>query len=63
MADADEQNGHKTVNEITQNGGKALFVRTDTSEASDSKKAVDMALEHYGRLDIAVNNAGIAGDQ
>ena len=63
VADVDEQNGHKTVNEITQNGGKALFVRTDTSEASDSKKAVDMALEHYGRLDIAVNNAGIAGDQ
>lgn len=36
-----------------------LFVRTDVSRESDVENLMKSAVEHYGRLDIVVNNAGI----
>lgn len=60
-SDVDEKGGNETVAEITAKGGKAIFVKADTSVAADSKKVVDLALASYGGLHIAVNNAGIGG--
>jgi NAD(P)-dependent dehydrogenase (short-subunit alcohol dehydrogenase family) len=49
------------VTEIEARGGKATAIRTDVSVASDVEKMVVHAVETFGRLDIAVNNAGIEG--
>jgi len=49
------------ANEIESNGGKASFVTTDVSVAQDVERMVTHTLETFGRLDYAVNNAGIEG--
>lgn len=48
---------------ITDAGGKASAVQQDTAKAADSEKVVKHAIETYGALHFAVNNAGIGGAQ
>jgi NAD(P)-dependent dehydrogenase (short-subunit alcohol dehydrogenase family) len=49
------------VGEIEANGGVATFIKTDVSVAKDVERMVAHAIETFGRLDYAVNNAGIEG--
>ena len=42
---------------ITSNGGQAIAVRTDISDADSARNLVDRAMAAYGRLDAAFNNA------
>lgn len=49
------------ANEIKDQGGKASCVTTDVSVAQDVERMVAHTLETFGRLDYAVNNAGIEG--
>jgi NAD(P)-dependent dehydrogenase (short-subunit alcohol dehydrogenase family) len=44
-----------------QHGGEALFVETDVSVPEQVERLVKSAVERWGRLDYAVNNAGIEG--
>jgi NAD(P)-dependent dehydrogenase (short-subunit alcohol dehydrogenase family) len=53
--------GEQTVQMIREAGGDALFVRTDVSQAAAVHALVHTCVERYGRLDYAVNNAGIEG--
>jgi NAD(P)-dependent dehydrogenase (short-subunit alcohol dehydrogenase family) len=48
--------------EIASAGGMASFVRTDVGDAADVDGMVAHAVETFGRLDIAVNNAGIGAE-
>lgn len=50
------------VAEIESGGGTATAVRTDVSSTEDVERMVAHALEAFGRLDYAVNNAGIEGE-
>lgn len=52
----------EAVNEIVASGGKASFVKTDVSIAADAERMVAHAIEIFGRLDYAVNNAGTEGE-
>jgi NAD(P)-dependent dehydrogenase (short-subunit alcohol dehydrogenase family) len=61
VADVDEAGAHETVAAIAREGRRALFVRCDVSNEADGTALVDAATRAYGGLDIAVNNAGIAG--
>lgn len=61
ISDIDENGGNETVSEITSKGGEALFVKADSSKAEDNKNIVDQAVNKYGALHVAVNNAGIGG--
>lgn len=49
------------VAEIQSRGGKASAIVTDVSKSSDVEQMVAYALKEFGRLDYAVNNAGIEG--
>jgi NAD(P)-dependent dehydrogenase (short-subunit alcohol dehydrogenase family) len=51
--------GEETVREIQHKGGEASFVRCDVSCPEDVQAAVDRVLHTHGRLDMAVNSAGI----
>lgn len=53
--------GARVVQRIVAAGGEALFVQADVSRAGDVERMVAATLERFGRLDCAVNNAGIAG--
>ena len=53
--------GARVVQRIVDAGGEALFVQADVSRASDVERMVASTLDRFGRLDCAVNNAGIAG--
>jgi glucose 1-dehydrogenase len=44
---------------IEREGGRSAFVRCDVAAADDVRKAVRVAVESFGRLDVAVANAGI----
>jgi NAD(P)-dependent dehydrogenase (short-subunit alcohol dehydrogenase family) len=49
------------TSEIESRGGRASFVVTDVAIAKDVERMVAHAIEKFGRLDYAVNNAGIEG--
>ena len=53
--------GEEVVSAIRKDGGEALFVRADVSQAPDVEASVHACVKTYGRLDCAFNNAGIDG--
>lgn len=53
-------NGHTVAQNVVAQGGHATFVQGDVSDAAVASRAVETALQTYGRLDILYNNAGIA---
>ncbi|APE94898.1 glucose 1-dehydrogenase [Halodesulfurarchaeum sp. HSR-GB] len=60
-ADVDVDGGNETVEQITEAGGEAVFVQADVTNEGDIQAVVDTAVDTYGGLDIAYNNAGIEG--
>jgi NAD(P)-dependent dehydrogenase (short-subunit alcohol dehydrogenase family) len=54
--------GEKTVRLIQDAGGEAIFVQTDVTKEADVQAMVDKAVDVFGRLDIASNNAGTIGE-
>jgi NAD(P)-dependent dehydrogenase (short-subunit alcohol dehydrogenase family) len=59
VADIIEDN--ETVDAIQKAGGKAVFVKCDVSKEEDVKAMVKAAIDNFGRLDYAFNNAGVEG--
>jgi gluconate 5-dehydrogenase len=58
-ADVDVDSLNKTVAEIKSSGHEALAIKADVSLPEDVEKMVRVAISEHGKLDIAVNNAGI----
>src|SRR5262245_9958764 len=61
VSDVDTASGQETVDLIVQGAGHARFVEADVRDADDARRLVETTVEHFGRLDIACNNAGIGG--
>jgi NAD(P)-dependent dehydrogenase (short-subunit alcohol dehydrogenase family) len=59
IVDLDEAGGQAVVQEIVEEGGRAIFVPCDVSQAADCQRAVGQTVAALGGLDILVNNAGI----
>jgi NAD(P)-dependent dehydrogenase (short-subunit alcohol dehydrogenase family) len=56
------EEGKATTERILANGGKASFFKTDVSKPEEMEALVNFAVKTYGKLDVAVNNAGIGGE-
>lgn len=52
--------GEKVVADITRAGGTASFFAADVTKSADVKALVDAAVQRHGRLDVMINNAGVA---
>ena len=51
--------GAETVTLVEKAGGQGLFVQADVSDEEQVKRLVQTTVDHFGRLDIAFNNAGV----
>jgi len=56
-----ETEGAETIELVRAAGGEALFVKTDVSKAAEVETLIQKAVEKFGRLDVAFNNAGVEG--
>jgi len=63
IADFDEDGGKRAAEKIESDGGEATFVAVDVSKAEENERMVSTAVDTYGGLHVAVNNAGIGGAQ
>ncbi|MBX2892731.1 MAG: SDR family oxidoreductase [Saprospiraceae bacterium] len=63
VSDIHEAQGQSVAARIRAKGGDAMFVHADVSKPVDMEKLVGETIKAYGRLDVAVNNAGISGEQ
>lgn len=61
VVDIDEEAGLAVATEIEDAGGEAIFVSTDVSNVDQIASMVDQTARSFGKLDIAVNNAGVVG--
>jgi 3alpha(or 20beta)-hydroxysteroid dehydrogenase len=60
LGDVLDAEGEHTAEAIRADGGSAMYRRLDVADSADWQAAVAAATEAYGRLDVLVNNAGIA---
>jgi NAD(P)-dependent dehydrogenase (short-subunit alcohol dehydrogenase family) len=62
VADRDQGNGIRAAEEIKRLGAEALFIPVEVSSAASVENLLNRTLLAYGRLDCAINNAGINPD-
>jgi len=62
LSDIQESEGKSTTESILASGGNASFFKTDVSNPKEMEALVTFAVKTYGKLDVAVNNAGIGGE-
>jgi NAD(P)-dependent dehydrogenase (short-subunit alcohol dehydrogenase family) len=61
VGDLLEIEGRQVVDKIAAAGGQARFVPIDVTSEAEWERAVGVAIQAFGRLDVLVNNAGISG--
>lgn len=59
VADVDEAAGNETVRQITESGGKALFVRCNVGQSAEVQRLVAETVGAFGGVDVVHNNAGV----
>ena len=58
LADVSDHGNQDTARMIEELGGRALAVRCDVTRSEDVRAALNQAVDAFGRLDVAFNNAG-----
>ena len=63
IADFNEETGEAVVAEAADGGWaeRVRFIKTDVAEEADVAAMIECALDHFGRLDVVFNNAGVGG--
>jgi Dehydrogenases with different specificities (related to short-chain alcohol dehydrogenases) len=61
VSDINEKNGKAVADAVKKAGGEAVFIKADSASPDDNARLVAETIKQFGRLDIAVNNAGIGG--
>lgn len=62
IVDMNDELGEQTVAAVKQAGGAAIFLPVDVADPEAVERMVEQTIAAFGRLDIAVNNAGIGGE-
>ncbi len=62
LADYNESAGQALSDELVSNNKSSIFMKVDVSKSSEVESLVQLIEQQYGRLDCAINNAGIAHD-
>ncbi len=62
IADSNEEQGLKVLEEVQKRSGIARFVKVDVASSESVQEMVKTALDQFGTLDILINNAGITND-
>jgi NAD(P)-dependent dehydrogenase (short-subunit alcohol dehydrogenase family) len=60
LTDTKAPEGQAAVDQIVKAGGQAIFIHHDVAQEADWERAIAATLERFGRLDVVVNNAGVA---
>ena len=60
--DIDNEKGQLTADELIAGGGKAFFIKADTTNFNSAKQAAEDTITKFSRIDILINNAGITRD-
>lgn len=60
LCDITDREGEKVAAEIVREGGDALYIHLDVTSAEDWRRAVEVTVNRYGKLNVLVNNAGIS---
>jgi NAD(P)-dependent dehydrogenase (short-subunit alcohol dehydrogenase family) len=61
VSDMDETGAEETAGLVREHGAEALVVCADVGDPADATHLVERCCAHFGRLDVACNNAGISG--
>ena len=61
VSDINENSGNETVELIKKYNGNAIFIKCNVAEYNEVEYLINKTVEHFGSIDIAVNNAGIGG--
>jgi 3-oxoacyl-[acyl-carrier protein] reductase len=56
---ADKASAQRTARKVARGGSECLIVQADVSKLQDVRRTVKTVLEHFGRIDILINNAGV----
>ncbi|KTC93414.1 glucose 1-dehydrogenase [Legionella cincinnatiensis] len=59
ITDRKADGADEVIDDITEHGGKAIFIEHDVSQEEDWQKAIAQVQKNYGKLDVVVNNAGV----
>ena len=61
VADIAFEAGRKVASQINASGSQAIALKTDVSSEEDVKSMVQTTVEHFGKIDVLVNNAARGG--
>jgi NAD(P)-dependent dehydrogenase (short-subunit alcohol dehydrogenase family) len=53
------ERGEQVVADIVTAGGDGIFIQTDVRRAEECRRAVERTIEHFGKIDVLFNNAGV----
>jgi NAD(P)-dependent dehydrogenase (short-subunit alcohol dehydrogenase family) len=59
VADINDDNGQATVDQVSETGGDALYIRCDVRDRAQIRQLMDGAAERFGGIDVLHNNAGV----
>ncbi|MEG0989036.1 MAG: SDR family oxidoreductase [Clostridium sp.] len=61
LVDIRKEQGEEVLREIEAQGGKGIFLNLDISIEENVKEMIEKTIAAFGKLDIAINNAGVMG--
>lgn len=61
IVDLSKENGEETVRLCEELGGDAISIQADVSKVDDVKRYVTQTVDHFGKIDLFFNNAGVSG--